>query len=491
MGDELQALAEALLPHLNRVQANKGIGVGYGQKHDASGTPTTSGYLHGPGGLLTMPGVDPDVFHLQVTGQTMLANLPTRSSVYTNPLFQTLVGVGADSGSEMNNVCDDAPEAGIMSGCKVWAPFGRYERATVELEINRLGQRNDRGDPLDLRLVNSPMFGANVFNGQMGTASPADVLTNEVSARFWELSVSFWRLLSKQLWTGNPANNANGGGYKEFVGFDKLINTGYKDAETGLSCSQMDSDVKDFNYRRINDNGAILIDAISYIHMTRRDLAERTGLMPVRWTLAMRPNLFWEITSIWPCSYVTTGCNFGAGALANANATLNFDASDQIKMRDEMRAGRYLWVNGERLEVVLDDGIEELTGNDSSAFPRGCFSSDIYFIPMSVVGGRAVTYLEYFDFSNPSLSDAVANMGLYRVNGAFMTTVRQKNWCIQWQTKTEPRLIFRTPWLAGRLKNVVYCPTQHTVDTYPGDPYAFAAGPSTGRSGPSYYNFWS
>ncbi|KKM76612.1 hypothetical protein LCGC14_1378340, partial [marine sediment metagenome] len=118
------------------------------------------------------------------------------------------------------------------------------------------------------------------------------------------------------------------------------------------------------------------------------------------------------------------------------------------------------------------------------------FASDIYLIPMSVVGGRAVTFMEYFDYGNPSAQAAIGNMVLARQEGAFLTWPRQTNQCVVWQTKVEPRLVMRTPWLAGRLQNVMYCPLQHTQQPFPDDPY-FVDGGRTQRPGPSFFSLWN
>lgn len=481
----IDQLAEALAPVLAQKQARA-----YGVKHDASGTPITTGYLHGPGGVLSFPGVDPTVFHTVMGNSSLLGQLPAMPSVYAHPTFLTIAGVGADEGDEKEDVCDDAPVAGLMSGCLLTSVFGRYERATPELELNRLGQRNDRADPLDLTLVGSPIASSGIFNtGAQDAAAPSDVLVNEVSSKFWERNISLWRLMSKQLWTGNPTNNTAGGGYKEMTGFSVLVNTGHVDAETNAACSNMDSDIKNFNYGVVDDTNSNLVEVMTalYHHLYRR--AELTGVLPVRWVLVMRSQLFYEITSIWPCSYLSFRCATSPGFAGDTNMRGVIDAQDAVAMRDAMRAGKYLMVDGARLDVILDDGIPEATNTTNGNVPNTCYASDIYFIPMSVVGGRAVTYLEYFQYNNPSIMTALGNMVLGRIEGAFLTWPRQTNQCIVWQTKVEPRLIMRTPWLAGRLQNVVYCPLQHDPSPFPEDAY-FSTGGETSRTGPSLYSLW-
>lgn len=480
MPDALDVLTEALLPRLVQAQGRR-----YGIKHDASGTPQSVGYSHGPGGNLSFPGVDPTLFHAVMGASSMLGMLPATPSEYTNPTYYTITGVQDITGAEKTAVCANAPSAGLMKACLTTSVFGRYERATTELELNRLGQRNDRADPMDLTLVGSPLDTSGIFGGPRA-GTPGDLLTNEVARKFWELSVSFHRLLSLQLWQGNPDNNNAAGAYKEMTSFSVLVNTGYVDAENGVACPAVDSYVANFGSARIDSNSQAFVAALTNIYYQLKDRAFRMGMTPVRWVIAMRPQLFYEVSALWPCAYLTYRCQ----TTASSNERVVIDSTEQIRMRDEMRAGRYLLIDGERVEVVLDDGIAETDGNEG-AVPRGCFSSDIYFIPMSVVGGRAVTYMEYLDYNNPSLSDALsgANMILGRAEGPFLTWPRQTNQCVVWQSKTEPRLVMRTPWLAGRLRNVLYCPIQHTRDAFPADSY-FADGGRTSRQGPSYYNIW-
>lgn len=461
-----------------------------GFKHDSGGNPITIGYSHGDGGNLAFPGVDPDVFHTVVGNRGILGQLPARASIDQNPLYSIITGVSADVGNEKDDVCEDAPVAGLMEACIVTSVFGRYERSTSELEINRLGMRRDRSDPMDLALVGSPIAQQGIWTtGPAGDPAGlgADVLRNETTRKFWELSVSLHRLLSVQIWRGNPRNNSANGGYKELTGFDSLIRTGYVDAITGERCETTDSLVLSASFADVADNGVAMVNMLVNAYHTRKDLAERTGVMPVRWVLAMRPEVFFELSAVWPCAYLTYRC-----ALEGiTGAVVNIDAAEQTRMRDDFRNGRYLLIDGDRVEVVLDDGIRRETSTEAAGVPEAATASSVYLIPMSVVGGRAVTYLEYADFNNPSLQAALGNMVLARVEGPWITTVRQTNWCVQWQTKIEPRLVMRTPWLAARIDNVVTSPLLNTVTPFPDDPYAFPTGGTNTRPGPSYYQLYN
>lgn len=480
----MREMAKELRPYLVEDVAAQGVGY----KHDASGTPISVGYVHGPNGNFTWPGVDPVVFHTTIGSRGIIGQLPTRSSVYQFPTYQTITGVTADVGSEKTNVCDDAPVAGLIKGCMVSSVFGRYERSTHEVEINRLGQRNDRADPMDLRIVGTPMAQSGLFAGpNADPRAPGNLLGSEMAHLLWQRNVSMHRLLSKQLWRGNPANNTAGGGYKEMTGIASLVTTGYKDAQTGATCAALDSIVHNMAYRRLDASGSgdAYLDIITYIFMVLENLADDTGVSPVRWVMAMRPELFQELVNVWVCAYLTYRC------AVDGNERLNIDGAEQVRMRNEMLQGKYLLVGGRRVEVVLDQGIAFTSNTTNASVTSGCFASDIYILPMSVVGGESVMFLEYFDQGNADIREALGEGGILgRVEGPFLTVMKQKNFCVQWQTKIEPRLVLRTPWLAARIQNVQYCPTMNARQPFPEDPYHKNGG-LTSREAPSYYRVWA
>jgi hypothetical protein len=482
MDKETRAVFKAMIAALDKDDKETGW------KHDATGTPQASGYSHGPGGSLSYPGVDMSVFSTIVGTRGILPLLVARPAIDMNPLFQVLTGVDGASGSEKTEVCGNAPQAGLIRSCILTSQFARYERATRELEINRMGFVNDRADPMDLRWMNDPTFANGPFGvGPGDPANPGDVLRNEMSRKFRELAIEFSRLLGLQVWRGSPVNNAGSGAYREFTGISVQVNTGHTDAITGVSCPTADSDLKEFNYTRIDGsaaNGTALVKNISYMYMTRQRAAETMGLDPVQFVLFMRPEVWWEVSQVWPCSYLTYQCQ------VTGNQQVQINGSDQVKFRDEMRNGKYLLINGDRVPVVVDDGIAFLDGNSSGGhFPAGCISSDIYLLPMSVLGGNIVTYLEYADYNNDSIRSALQALepGAFRVEGPFITFSRRTNECFVFQSKIEPRLIMRTPWLAARLQHVVVCPLQFAPQPFPSDPYANSGGVIS-RTGPSYYD---
>lgn len=459
-----------------------------GQKHDATGTPQSTGYMHGPGGLMSYPGPDPVVYSTEVGAYPgVFSVIPHRPSVYTDPLFEVWIGQYGDNGTEREAECDPAPTPGLAKAGLLWAPFGRYARATPELSIARLGQLRDRADPVGLRFANTTMTSAPMGSPESSNQMLQDMLTNELSAALRRRNVSMNRLLHRQAWSGNPANN-NGTAYMEFPGLSLLVATGHTDAVTGTALPSVDSVVQSFNHQRVDQNGGDLVDMLSTTLRYLRSLAMRTGIDPVEHAIFMREELFWEITKVWPCSYLTMYCDFGS----QTDTRLNVDARDQTEFRDDMRRNRYLIVDGIRYNVIVDDGIPELNGNDSGGnFAAGCFESDIYVLPLTAQGS-AVLFAEYFDFNNTAIQEAVrllAPGAAIRQAGAFLELRRQLNNCFTLEIETQPRLILRTPWLAARINDVVYCPALHTRQPFPDDPY-WTNGGETTRSGPSYYAGW-
>jgi hypothetical protein len=482
-GDQL--IDELAIQIMNRM--GKGMkGVGF--KHDASGVGVSTGFMHGPGGLLSMPGVDPDVWSTVVGPlNSIMGRMPTKPSLYVSPTYATITGITSDDvragiADEPDEPCDDAPQAGQRSTCYTWAPFGFIKRGTKEIDIATLGRLNDRADPIDLNLVNTPI-GDSLFTGsQAQFGFTAQSLVNEMLARFQDRAISLYLKLSQLAWTGTPANN-HGEGYMEFVGLERLIATGYKDAQTGALCPSLDSDIKDAGHAHVETDTTKIINLMTYLMRYVRGLATRAGALPVTWVWAMREELFYELTKFWPISYF-----LGSMTVNQAGGqVLNYNADAAVNMRDQMRQGRYLVIDGMQIDVVFDDAIPYSDGNQTGGhFPSGCLESDIYLLPLSA-RGRSTLFIEYFQYDNPSVQTVLGRQVLANVDGAFLETPRQTNTCVVFDAQIRPRIVLRTPWLAGKIQNVVYCPTQIVRSAFPDDPYAVGGG-VTNRSGPSYHS---
>lgn len=453
----------------------------------ASGT-VQGPYLHGPGGLFGVRGLSQDVIstHTQITG-SLGETLPIQASNEMNPLFPYITGFIRSDTQEKNGICDNPEEAGNMKTCIQTTVFGRKEFKTREFEVNAIGRVINRGEFTDLNVVNSPLV--NPMSGLMqnffGLSQQNSILAGqEVVSRLVEVAVAFQRWYCPIVYTGNPGNNSAGGGYKEPMGLDLLIGTGKIDALTGTTCPSLDSDVKSFAYRNISSSTdpdiSRTLSTMMYILETR---ARQNNLAPVTFALVMRSQLFFELTRYWPQQYNTDAATLSQAGLDNLYLA-------NVQMRDAMRNGLYLIINSKQYSVILDDCIPEENKADADALAIGGFASDIYIVPLAARGGSLRTmYWEYFDYSKHVLPQ-MASLPSYfwSDSGAFLWGMESpKVWCVDVIAKTEPRLILRTPQLAGRLTDVQYVPLQHVNDPLPSQDYHINGGVRTGRPFPSPY----
>jgi hypothetical protein len=357
---------------------------------------------------------------------------------------------------------------------------------TREMELNRVGQQINRGEFQDLTIMNDPLLDGS--QGILPNVPNNPALAREVLMRFMEVGVAFQNQLMQQLWIGNPVNASAGGGYMEFPGLDILVSTTKVDAITNTACPSLASDVKDFNYHTVDDNSTELVNVMTYLTRYLKWNADRMNMNPVTWSIVMRPELFYELTAVWPCSYMSYRCGL---TLPNV---LTVDSADMIGMRDSMRQGNFLTIDGMNWQVILDDAIPEDSSTNNANVPEGSFSSDIYVIPRTFLGGNVATFWEFFDYSSAvqAIGDGQLGDDFWSDGGRFLWHKKPPlNWCVQWIAKIEPRIILRTPQLAGRLNNVVYTPLQHTRQPFNDDPYFVDGGVTSGYTPDTLYHEWS
>lgn len=487
--EELAFVAGAL-DLIKQTQKSNGAG-----SKAATGTPA-SPYMHGPGGLFGVAGIDRDVFSTRIQARGLAARLAAYGDVYMNPLFAYITGYLDVTGTNPSGVCDTPQTAGSLKSCLQTAVFGRKSFQTREMEMNRVGQLINRGEFIDLNVVNDPLvpqIGGAIFPSL--AAADQMLAGREMLARMLEVGIGFSNWLLRQLYVGNPANNTAGGGYKEFPGLDILIGTNKVDALTGTDCPSLDSDIKSFNHGRVDTitTGNDIVNVVTYMARYLKHNAEMMGFGETKWVISMRGDLFYELTAVWPCSYLTYRCSFRT---QDGTVITNVSATDQVALRDAMRAGRYLLIDGEQWEVVIDDGIlENNRSSNPTLIPIGGYESDIYFVPLTVRGNVPVTYWQYFDYNKGSIQAAqdAHYTNEFWTDGGKYFWVKEANlrWCTLLSAKIEPRVILRTPQLAGRIQDVVYVPLQHVRDAIPGDYYFVNGGVSTARAAPSYYSDWN
>jgi hypothetical protein len=452
----LQALKEALSSKDN----------GLHTKTPASFQTATP--LHGSGGIFSTSGLERDVITAHVRPRGLAGTLPLIPSVSEDPRFATLTGYTDVVGAEPTNACDDAP-AGYVKGCNLTARFGLVRRDTQTIEMDKVMLKLNRGDFTDLVLRGRVLGLTNLEPSGMNESQILDVVT---MSEMVNTAVQTERVLNRQFWQGTVAI-AN-----EFPGLDAQIATGQIDADTATACPALDSDVKNYNYATLS---ASIVDYMSQLEWYLKYNAQSMGLDPVQWAWVVRPDLWYELTAIWPCAYNTTRCSPAAAQ----NSTVFIDGRENTAERDAMRNGMYIDVNGTRYPVVVDTGIYEQNNANDANVGAGQYASSIYMVPLSIGGGFPVLYREYVDYraAQPDVSLLRGKEDFFWTDGGvYSWAIEQIKWCYKLALKTEQRVILRTPHLAGRIDNVLYSPLQHLRDPNPDSPY-FADGGVSLRAG--------
>lgn len=465
------AILEQLLKELQQV------------KHTSpDGTPVGP-MLHGPGGLFGVSGLERDVISSRVAAEGLASTLPARGSVTKYPLFPYITGKTAATGNQPDNECDDAPVAGNLKTCLQTAQFGIYQFRTRELNINEVGAIVDAGETTDLRFVNDPLVQTlgSIFPN-IDDAESALELGREVLVRFVEVGMEFQDELSRQIYVGTGTGN-------EFAGLEVLVVEDHYDAQTGVVCDALRSDVRDFADEDISGvaGGQNIVATLVSMYREAKHNARVMRFGNTRWAFVMREQMFIELTDIWPCLYMTYRCQ-----PENSNVSINVDTNAQLQLRMTMRDGNYLMIDNDRVAVILDDFMPE------DDLGENLFSSDIYLLPLVVRGNREVLYWEYFDYSrgtSRAIRDGRLTTDFWTDGGRYLWHKQPpKNWCTTWQVKIEPRIRLEVPMLAGRLQNVAVTLDKHWRNPGPSGgsvDYVLNGGNSTGRAIPNLYSSWN
>ncbi len=441
---------------LNRAQ-RKSIALPDEQRKDLSYNANTQ-YLHGNGGLLAIPGVEPDIFSTIYRPRGLSSYIPMVRTVDETPLFGTLTNVGAESGSEPADVCSAPPVGGSKYAATLTAPFGKIMRGTPVIDTTALGKRINRSDPMDLNLVNQARAMSRFIPNMPPSNTISASLQSDISSHLWNMGLAVEKKLEDMMFTGDATTS--GTGFAEFNGLETLVNTGKVDALTGLAVAALDPQVVTWGSNLISADVAIEGKTVNFVQLVANMIkrleykGEDTGLVP-QLALVMARDLFWELTEMWACAYYTTGCT--AATSTGGERFLVTTGAEQTRLRDDMRSRSYLMINGRGYPVITTDSITSTA--DSSGV-----KSEIYILPMTA-NGRMTLYLEYFDMGNsvPEINNAVGYQRYAALNdGFFQMTSELNGFCLDFRVIAKPRLILRTPWLAGRITNVVYKSILHT-----------------------------
>lgn len=477
-------------------------GQGVATKNDPPLAPIGP-YLHGPNGLFNRRDRENPVFSAMMTPLQGVADaLPVFNGARflnnefggTDTAFDSLItgqtaGALDDFANQPTQPCTDGPVAGLLKFCTIVNTYGNYKMSTREVEIDRVGRVADMVDAFAVQVANQ--FPQGVFAIPSEQPTLQNAVNNELAVRTWEMVNGFQRMFAPRVFIGSPANN--NGEAKDIVGLDIHINSGNKvDASNMTVCTAANSDVKDFQSRNVRtltaDNPATNImyfieTADAFVNWKAR----RQGLGTPEYIIAMRPDLWQEITEIVPIQKYERVI-----ALMNrvTNGRVMVDGSGAYNERNAIRESMLLPVNGRFIRVVIDDTIAETDMGNISGVPT--YKSTIYGIPLTAAG-MPVTFWEYWNHANVQSNAVQARAtGLTWTTdgGQWRWTSEFSKGCLKLNARFSPRLRMRTPQIAWRINNVAYSPLQHFESWDPNSIYYTDGGVTQGQA-PKYYTPWS
>lgn len=448
------------------------------EKHDTAGTIQTAQTLHGANaggydGLLSDYGVRPDMYTTAPRTDSLFANIPLVPSDILDEKIEILTGVTDVQGENATGFCATPPTLGNLKVCQQISTYGKFFLGSGVIDLTTVGSLLNRADT-PRNLLNS---------GRVDNRLVPDVLRNmpldtrdERASLMYTAGFGIERAFDRVSVTGSTANsggNAETGFITEFNGLDQLVKTGYVDAQTSQACPAADSKVITFganiNNTIAGGDGRDLVEALTDLYYAQFDLSDMVGLQ-TDFAFFMTRAMFRVVSEVWACNYTTSRCSQG-------DFSLNVYANDVVAMRDSMRNDRYLLIGGVRVPVLFGAGIPQGGGVTANQFTQ-----DIYLLPLRA-NGAPTLYMDYFPMDNQYVQRFADMMPerTYMNNGLYAVSPSRTQNCIQFSFAAKPRLILRTPFLAGRLDDVTFTDLRGTRTPYP-DQSFYANGGVTYRS---------
>lgn len=364
-----------------------------------------------------------------------------------------------------------------FKGCEITFCFGRICTETPEFLADDMGVRPSSQYPMRRIYGSEPNIGT----------LPAQITRDDEWA-FVMAGLALRGRLNQMIWPGTPANDSAGGGYREFKGLDMLINTGYRDVETGALCAAADSDVKAFNNQFVCDTGSTNAYTIyQYMVQLYRVIQLRAWMSfgspinPADMVWVSAPEVIDGIIDCLACTYYPCLAGVGSTALAlSADGAANF--------RDRMVAQQVFHIDGVDIPWVKDPFVTKTTG---LAFGDAT-CADLFLMtrrhgPMELVFGEFQDMAKLPDEKMFGL--ATPQSTLFSTDGGrFLWTTERIKWCYTASVLLKPRVIVLAPWLQGRITDVCVRTPQHYPDPDPSSTYFVDGGHGT-PLGKSLYDY--
>ena len=399
---------------------------------------------------------------------SLIGKLPRKpgGSITKTASYGIVTGISPEQIGEDPATCCDDPEvtAGNMKLCTFSVPYGCYAIRTQVTDIKALGMLDSCNEQAPLIMNGNPLggntFGGLVPSGFAAAGGSSVNLSSPGTKALYELVTGWVRQYASQFYTGD-GKSVHPWRHNVY-GFQNLINTGYRDMSCpdGALCPRADSYLIPFDDNICTDSRKMRY-ALHNMVRTLQMRAKMFGLAPASWTLVMDCCLFELLTQILSCAPIMCGCGGGGCADCGGGDSLQKTLSAETIMRNQMamQDGNYLQIAGMRFNVCCDPFMPYTDNGD------GTRTSDIYFIPTMISGGRAPAYMDYFNFNSPlglgdpALRQLIGNSDSYQTldDGRFLLLKNpMRNGCSDAVLIHCPRPMLLTPQLAGRITGITY-----------------------------------
>lgn len=440
-------------------------------KHNASGAVATNNPLYGPYadgsgdyGVLSIPGIRPDMFSAFLRPRSLTSILGVRPSLNANEKIGIMTGVLGGSGTNPTGFCGTAPTGGQLKRCVQNYTFGKTYWKSQVVNVADAGEYADYADTekriLNLQQNPNPLIPD--IMGRLDTSNRNGVLlANELFTLGAEMERETEIVLIRgNETTGNAATER--GWIQEFRGLERQITTGKVDMNTLIACPAADSQVITWGTNLDQTVSGrtfpqMLVD--TYFGLT--DIAEQVGLAGTRWVMVMPMRMFRALTYVYACQYWTNRC---LGTVGNPNIS---DQTEVAKLQMDFWTNRYLLIDGVPVQVIFSDGIRETRAAGSVFTAQEMFILPVEWQGMSMLNLQYkpmdnAQAMEFANFVGPSEFQSVNN-------GMYLASKARTNFCMELLFAGKFRLIQDCPFLAARIDTIQYAYLAPFRSAYPND----------------------
>jgi hypothetical protein len=396
---------------------------------EASLTLSTMPTLYGTSGMFSICGSN-DLLSLTLEDEPFLSWLGWKPNNEVRQFVKMLTYVGpaaAVNGTPTTGAkaaCDDASTVSYGTCEVLLCDKGRIKRAGPVRDLTENNRRICDAQPLYMK--------------------DGSLIQNELAWSSTMAGIAIRQDLKRYIITGNPSTEG------EFAGLESLVNTGYKDVNTGARCSAMDSIVLDWgsNILTYKPNGVhqfidYLIDIVRRIRQ-RATWSNLGGIALTDQVIVLPTFLRNCLLDVFTCWSVCPGAAY--------NET-NLNTYEARNYRNTLNGGAFgqgqIFIDSMPIPVITYDWLDY---GQSAPY----FTSDIYVLTRQI-GNIPVLWGQYIDMAQPAQAfNTAAGYTHYQATdgGRFLVYWKTDNECTQTTVVTRPNLYMSAPWAQARIQNV-------------------------------------